>query len=318
MKNIEQLKSEVEKFSVSKKKAIKLLSDKLEDDESIEGLTQDNYNSKSGLWAFTDKRIIFVNKSTFKQWNYSHIIRARFNKFIIFTTLYLKFPDEKLSISLSDSKKIYPEFKKHISLDIIEETHKFSKDAFWGIAAIVIVCFLINSCFGASNNTTNTSNTANSQVTEIQTTDEQTMPEQQSGNEIPELICQQAGVGDTLDSWKDEYGDPTNDNDTIKTFENDKLLTVFADDRALNITIQNNKNGKKDNDLINKILPTDVKKISEEDTSDDVIMKHREIYHSDLIQKVIPGSDGTVTVIDQFDKKSGKYLTTTIDCTPNI
>ena len=59
-------------------------------------------------------------------------------------------------------------------------------------------------------------------------------------------------IGDTLDSWKDEYGNPTKDNDMIKTFENDKLSTVFADDRALNITIQNNRNGKKDNDLISK------------------------------------------------------------------
>lgn len=134
----------------------------------------------------------------------------------------------------------------------------------------------------------------------------------------PELICQQAGIGDTLDSWKDEYGSPEKDNDMTKTFKNDRLLTVFADDRALNIIIQNNKNGKKDNDLISKILPTDIKKISEEDTSSDTTMKHKEIYHSDLIKKVIPKSDGTVTVIDQFDKKSGKYLTTTIDCTPNI
>ena len=86
----------------------------------------------------------------------------------------------------------------------------------------------------------------------------------------------------------------------------------------LNENKENNKNGKKDNDLINKILPTDIEKISEEDTSDDITMKHKEIYHSNLIQKIIPGSDGTVTVIDQFNKKSGKYLTTTIDCTPNI
>ena len=149
-------------------------------------------------------------------------------------------------------------------------------------------------------------------------TTEQTAEKEPPKEEIPELICQQAGIGDTLDSWKDEYGDPIKDNDMTKTFENDKLLTVFADDRALNITIQNNKNGKKDNNLIDKILPTDVKKISEEDTSDDVIMKHREIYHSDLIQKVIPGSDGTVTIVDEFNKKSGKYLTTTIDCAPNI
>lgn len=149
-------------------------------------------------------------------------------------------------------------------------------------------------------------------------TTEQTVKEEPPKEEIPELICQQAGIGDTLDSWKNEYGNPTKDNDMIKTFENDKLSTVFADDRALNITIQNNRNGKKDNDLISKILPTDVKKISEEDTSDDAVMKHKEIYHSDLIKKVIPKSDGTVTVIDQFDKKSGKYLTTTIDCTPNI
>ena len=163
-----------------------------------------------------------------------------------------------------------------------------------------------------------TDQTAPQQVPKETVITEQTTEEEPQKEEIPELICQQAGIGDTLDSWKDEYGDPIKDNDMTKTFENDKLLTVFADDRALNITVQNNKNGKKDNDLINKILPTDIEKISEEDTSDDITMKHKEIYHSDLIKKVIPKSDGTVTVIDQFDKKSGKYLTTTIDCTPNI
>lgn len=163
-----------------------------------------------------------------------------------------------------------------------------------------------------------TDQTAPQQVPKETVITEQTTEEEPQKEEISELICQQAGIGDTLDSWKDEYGDPIKDNDMTKTFENDKLLTVFADDRALNITVQNNKNGKKDNDLINKILPTDIEKISEEDTSDDVIMKHRKIYHSDLIQKVIPKSDGTVTIVDEFDKKSGKYLTTTIDCAPNI
>ena len=181
-----------------------------------------------------------------------------------------------------------------------------------GAITIIILALVMWGRFTPSEQTT-TQQAPKETVTTEQTTEEEPQKE-----EIPELICQQAGIGDTLDSWKDEYGDPTNDNDTIKTFENDKLLTVFADDRALNITIQNNKNGKKDNNLIDKILPTDVKKISEEDTSDDVIMKHREIYHSDLIQKVIPGSDGTVTIVDEFNKKSGKYLTTTIDCAPNI
>lgn len=163
-----------------------------------------------------------------------------------------------------------------------------------------------------------TDQTAPQQVPKETVITEQTTEEEPQKEEIPELICQQAGIGDTLDSWKDEYGDPIKDNDMTKTFENDKLLTVFADDRALNITVQNNKNGKKDNDLINKILPTDIEKISEEDTSDDITMKHKEIYHSNLIQKIIPGSDGTVTVIDQFDKKSGKYLTTAIDCAPSL
>lgn len=107
---------------------------------------------------------------------------------------------------------------------------------------------------------------------------EQTVTNQEvkseKNNEVPELICKQAGIGDTLESWIDEYNEPNKDNGMNKTFENDKLLVLFADNRALNITIQDNKNGKKDNDLINKILPTDITKISEQDESDDTIIKH--------------------------------------------
>ncbi|RGW39019.1 hypothetical protein, partial [Megamonas funiformis] len=156
----------------------------------------------------------------------------------------------------------------------------------------------------------------------INQTPEQTVTNQEvkseKNNEIPELICKQAGIGDTLESWIDEYNEPNKDNGMNKTFENDKLLVLFADNRALNITIQDNKNGKKDNDLINKILPTDITKISEQDESDDTIIKHKEIYHSDLIQKNISKSDGTVTIIDQFDKNTGTYLSTIIDCTPGL
>lgn len=151
---------------------------------------------------------------------------------------------------------------------------------------------------------------------------EQTVTNQEvkseKNNEVPELICKQAGIGDTLESWIDEYNEPNKDNGMNKTFENDKLLVLFADNRALNITIQGNKNGKKDNDLINKILPTDITKVNEQDESDDTLMKHKEIYHSKLIERVISKSKGSVVIIDTFDKKTGKYLNTTIDCSPEL
>ena len=67
------------------------------------------------------------------------------------------------------------------------------------------------------------------------------------------------------------------------------------------------------------MLPTDIVKISEEeDTSDNMIKKHKEIYQSELIKTVISGSDGTVTLIDQYDNNTGKYISTIIDCTPKL
>lgn len=132
-----------------------------------------------------------------------------------------------------------------------------------------------------------------------------------SENNIPDQICATAGIGDTSKSWEDDHGTPNRDNDSMKNYKNDRFIVVFNEDRAFNITYQSD-NGKKDK-VLNSMIPTDAVEISKEnDTSDAMTSKHKTVYHSDLIAKVVAGSDGTITVIDVFDNASGKYISTTI------
>ncbi|WP_270638707.1 hypothetical protein [Megamonas funiformis] len=180
-----------------------------------------------------------------------------------------------------------------------------------GCLGIIIICGLIGSCF-SSGDTPKEQISTSSTVVETSSQVTSTTPE------IPEKICTIAGIGDNIETWINSHDEPNRDNGMIKNFQNDKFVVNFADNRALNITFQNN-NGKKDTDLINQMLPTDIVKISEEeDTSDNMIKKHKEIYQSELIKTVISGSDGTVTLIDQYDNNTGKYISTIIDCTPKL
>lgn len=162
MRNIDELKAEIQIFSSGKKKALKYLPAILDEDEHIEGITEDTYKGKMGLWAFTNKRILFVNNKMQKQWLYDDILELNQNEFIIFKDLCFIFPDEKITIDVNDSKIIYPRIFAHVPPFIIGKSHKITGNAVIKILIVIFICYLINGCFLEPNNkyTPNTSTTS--------------------------------------------------------------------------------------------------------------------------------------------------------------
>lgn len=127
-----------------------------------------------------------------------------------------------------------------------------------------------------------------------------------------------AGVGDTLERWIKEYGNPNRDTSITKSFKNDAYMVVIADNHVVNITLQNNNRVRKDS-IIASMLPTDATQISsEDDISDPTLKKHKVKMHSDILSKAFAESKGEFTIIDVYNKNNGQYMHTIIDCTPSL
>lgn len=177
---------------------------------------------------------------------------------------------------------------------------------------VLVFCLLVSACSSENSQPAPSSSSASSAAAETSAPAESGS----SDEALPDKLSEKAGIGDTLEAWTDDHG-TAKGNDMIRNFENETLVVVFADNRAVNITFQKNKTGKKPNELIKQMMPGDAAKISEEeDTSDQMLGKHKEKWHSDLLAKAMPESKGDITIIDVFDKASGKYIKTVIDCTP--
>ena len=134
----------------------------------------------------------------------------------------------------------------------------------------------------------------------------------------PVKVGQKAGIGDTLDRWQKDYGE-LKGKDMLKNCEinGSHVVVVFADNHALNITVE-----KKDkyfkNDAIKDMLPSDMTETGkEQDTSDPELIKDRVTYHSDTLEKAIPETKGNFTTIDTSRASTKGYISTVIDCTPS-
>lgn len=134
----------------------------------------------------------------------------------------------------------------------------------------------------------------------------------------PVKVAQKAGIGDTLNRWQKDYGE-LKGKGMIRNCEinGSHVNTVFADDHALNITIEKKDNYFK-NDAIKEMLPTDMTETGKEkDTSDPELIKDRVTYHSDTLEKAIPETNGNFTTIDISKASTKAYISTVIDCTPS-
>lgn len=128
-----------------------------------------------------------------------------------------------------------------------------------------------------------------------------------------------AGIGDTESRWEKDYGNLA-DQDMIKnvTINGSHVTAVFADDKALNITIEKRDKYYK-NSAIDDMLPSDRTEIEKvKDKSDPAVIKDLITYHSDILEKAIPDTRGNFTVIDASDGLTQAYINTVIDCTPEF
>lgn len=134
------------------------------------------------------------------------------------------------------------------------------------------------------------------------------------GSDSAPKICKTAGLGDSKQAWIDDHGEPNRDTKELTpiTFENDKYLVLFLEDKAINITFQ--KNNTKMNPKFKEMLPADSKLVSSEDVSDDVLIKTKETYTSETLKNAVKASNGNFSVFHTYDKKTGNYLFSDIIC----
>lgn len=141
---------------------------------------------------------------------------------------------------------------------------------------------------------------------------------QSTQKQEPVKVGQKAGIGDTLKRWQKDYGE-LKGKDMLKNCEinGSHVTVVFADDHALNITVEKKDNYFK-NDTIKEMLPADMTETGKEkDTSDPALIKDRVTYHSDTLEKAIPETKGNFTTIDTSKASTKAYISTVIDCTPS-
>lgn len=137
--------------------------------------------------------------------------------------------------------------------------------------------------------------------------------------EAPVKICAVAGIGDTLDDWIKDRGKPNREpNDMQKNFQKDDLMVLFGNGRALNVTVQATPDGKLPVKL-EDLLPKDRKQVSSKESKDGTVTYTTNEYTSESIKKYIKSNlTGHCTMVDEYDQKTGKYIKTTIDCTPTL
>ena len=128
-----------------------------------------------------------------------------------------------------------------------------------------------------------------------------------------EKICTTAGLGDGSLAWIQTYGESNKKIDGISpvTFDNGRYITLFLEDKAINITVTG-KDGKMVVDT-NAMLPKDSKKIKSEEIPDDQLIKTKDTYTSEALKKAVPANDGTFVVITNYDKQTGKYINTVLN-----
>lgn len=134
----------------------------------------------------------------------------------------------------------------------------------------------------------------------------------------PAKVGQKAGIGDTLERWQKDYGS-LKGKDMLRNCEinGSHVTVVFADNRALNITVEKKDKYYK-NDAIKNMLPADMTETgTEKDISDPAFIKDRVTYHSDTLEKAIPETKGNFTTIDTSEALTKAYISTVIDCTPS-
>lgn len=141
---------------------------------------------------------------------------------------------------------------------------------------------------------------------------EQQLDKTKKGTEI-NTIGEIAGIGDTAQAWEDEFGHPYSQGDTLKIYKGGLYEVVFENDRAVTITLPA-QDGKEP--AVRKILPRDGKKQSENSQQTGGLTMTAEKWHSDMLEKAIPDTKGTYTVMKNMN--GNDYDSIVIDCTPNL
>ena len=125
------------------------------------------------------------------------------------------------------------------------------------------------------------------------------------------IIGKSPGLGDRVDEFAKKHK-ISSDVGMIKSFDNDHFNATIVDGRIVSLTITAVKGHKMDT-IIPSLIPADSTEVSSSiDNTDPLISHHISEGHSDILDIVIPKSNGYYTRIDTYDTPSGNYLHTTL------
>ena len=193
-----------------------------------------------------------------------------------------------------------------------EKSPHDNRDTAIGCLIMIAIAFGIGSCFFSSSD-----EPSPPPVSSASSSSSQESSSPPAVASLPDKISESPSIGSTADAFSKSHK-ISHDNDMMKVYDGTHISVVFADGRALNVTVNADKNHKRDQSF-KEMLPSDAVSIAKSnDNSDSMLSKTIESYHSDSLEQVIPDSKGAFKVIETFDKESGNYLHSVIDASPSI
>lgn len=119
-----------------------------------------------------------------------------------------------------------------------------------------------------------------------------------------DLICVNAGLGDTLDSWKSAYGKPKNDTNPM-SFKNDEIVAVALNGKIINITWKA-VNGNRIQPYAS-MLPKNSKTISHNEIPNSSYYEIIDTYSNEQLKNAVPESEGIYEVHTYYDNSTKRY-----------
>lgn len=182
---------------------------------------------------------------------------------------------------------------------------------------VLLVCLTV---MGAGCNNSDSDKATDTYTTKKETTTQKdTNSTTNKKEKITEQVSVEAGLGDTVDAFKKEYGE-NKGNEQMGRFKNDYLLPMFINNRAIDITIQFETTDQKTRSMEEakqiaaKLIPKDAKLEKEfTDTSDSP--QKVMLYHSDTLAKLFPEMEPVgkfLVIFNYHDGNENQVFSTTL------
>ncbi|WML58964.1 hypothetical protein [Neobacillus sp. PS2-9] len=154
---------------------------------------------------------------------------------------------------------------------------------------VLLVCLAV---MGAGCNNSDSDKAKDTDTPKKETTTQKDKNNTSKKETVTEQVSIEPGLGDTVDAFTKVYGE-NKGNEQMGRFNNDYMLPMFINNRAIDITIQfettdqKNRSMEESKQIAAKLIPKDAKLEKEfTDTSD--LPQKVMLYHSDTLAKLFP------------------------------